>query len=128
MLLLEDDLLLRKRLTGFLEREGGEVTAVNTVAAARNALGTLSFEAALIDVNLPDGRGTDLLREKIFPPTTCVIVMTAEGGVAGAVEALRAGAADYLVKPFDPEDLTVRFAQARRQRQVRRADEFRRGQ
>ena len=128
ILLLEDELLLRKRLTAFLEKEGAEVTAVETVSAARQALGGITFEAALIDVNLPDGRGTDLLREKLFSPTTNVIVMTAEGGVAGAVEAVRAGAADYLVKPFDPEELPVRMAQARRNRQARRADEFRRGQ
>ncbi|MFM7751291.1 MAG: response regulator [Opitutaceae bacterium] len=102
VLLLEDDALLRRRLTGFLEGEKAEVTAVNTVAAARRALEDLAFEAALIDVNLPDGFGTDLLRAKAFPPTTTVIVMTAEGGVNGAIEALRAGAADYLLKPFDP--------------------------
>ena len=128
VLLLEDEVLLRKRLTGFLEKEGAEVTATSTVAAARQALDSLTFEAAIIDVNLPDGRGTDLLRDRIFPPTTTVIVMTAEGGIAGAVEALRSGAADYLVKPFDPDELPVRIAQARRQRQSKRADEFRRGQ
>ncbi len=128
VLLLEDDLLLRKRLAGFLEQERAEVTAVGTLAAARNALESLGFEAALIDVNLPDGRGIDLLRQKLFPPTTTVLVMTAEGGVTGAVEALQAGAADYLVKPFEPEELPLRFAQARRSRQARRADEFRRGQ
>src|SRR5688572_948825 len=128
VLILEDEVMLRKRLAGFLENEGAEVTAVSTVAAARQALGSLSYEAAVIDVNLPDGRGTDLLREKAFATTTNVIVMTAEGGVAGAVEALRAGAADYLVKPFDLEELPVRLAQARRNRQAKRADEFRRGQ
>ena len=128
VLLLEDELLLRKRLAGFLEKEGAEVTVVSSVASARQALDSISFDAALIDVNLPDGRGTDLLRDKLFAPTTNVIVMTAEGGVAGAVEALRAGAADYLVKPFDPDELPVRLAQARRNRQARRADEFRRGQ
>ena len=128
VLLLEDEALLRRRLTGFLEKERAEVTAVNSLSAARHALESLTFEAALIDVNLPDGRGTDLLRQKLFPPTTTVIVMTAEGGVAGAIEALQAGAADYLVKPFDPEELPVRFAQARRNRQVKRVDEFRRGQ
>ena len=128
VLLLEDEVLLRKRLLGFLENAGAEVTAVNAVAAARQALESTTFDAAVIDVNLPDGRGTDLLRDKLFPLTTCVIVMTAEGGVAGAVEAVRAGAADYLVKPFDPEELPVRLAQARRNRQVRRVDEFRREQ
>jgi DNA-binding NtrC family response regulator len=128
VLLLEDELLLRKRLAGFLEKEGADVTAVSTVAAARQAIESISFEAALIDVNLPDGRGTDLLREKAFLTTTNVIVMTAEGGIAGAIEALRAGAADYLVKPFDPEELPVRLAHARRSRQAKRVDEFRRGQ
>ena len=48
LLLLEDEVLLRKRLAGFLEKEGAEVTAVNTVAAARQALDSLSFEAAVI--------------------------------------------------------------------------------
>jgi len=128
LLLLEDETLLRKRLAGFLEQEGAEVTAVPSVAAARQALDAVTFEAALIDVNLADGRGTDLLRDKLFSPTTNVIVMTAEGGVSGAIEALRAGAADYLVKPFDFEELPVRLAHARRSRQVKRADEFRRGQ
>jgi DNA-binding NtrC family response regulator len=128
VLLLEDELLQRKRLAGFLEKEGAEVTALGTAAEARRALASMSFELALIDVNLPDGRGTDLLREKLFPATTTVVVMTAEGGIAGAVEAIRAGAVDYLVKPFDPQELPVRIAQARRARQARRADEFRRGQ
>jgi DNA-binding NtrC family response regulator len=125
---LEDELLLRKRLAGFLEKEGAEVTAAASIGEARRALEGLSFDVAIVDVNLPDGRGTDLLREKLFPPTTNVLVMTAEGGVAGAIEAIRAGAADYLVKPFDPDELPVRIAQARRARQVKRADEFRRGQ
>ncbi len=128
VLLLDDEVLLRKRLAGFLESEGAEVTTVGTLAAARQAAAGMSFDVALLDVNLPDGRGTDLLRDKIFPATTTVIVITAEGGVAGAVEALRAGAADYLVKPFDPEELPVRLAQARKGLQARRADEFRRGQ
>ena len=128
VLVLEDELLLRKRLAGFLESEGAAVTAVGTVAAARQAAESLPFDAALLDVNLPDGRGTDLLRDKVFSATTNVLVMTAEGGVAGAVEAVRAGASDYLVKPFDPEELPVRLAHARKSLQAKRADEFRRGQ
>ena len=105
VLVLEDELLLRKRLAGFLEKEGASVTAVGTVGAARQAAESLPFDVALLDVNLPDGRGTDLLRDKVFSATTNVLVMTAEGGVAGAVEAVRAGASDYLVKPFDPTKL-----------------------
>ncbi|MCX6954098.1 MAG: sigma-54 dependent transcriptional regulator [Verrucomicrobia bacterium] len=128
ILVLEDELLLRKRIAGFLEKEGASVTAVGTVQAARQAAESLPFDVALMDVNLPDGRGTDLLRDKVFPATTTQLVMTAEGGVAGAVEAVRMGAADYLVKPFDPEELPVRLAHARKSLQAKRADEFRRGQ
>lgn len=128
ILLLDDEVLLRKRLAGFLEREGAEVTAVNHVQAAREAAAQLPFDAALIDVRLPDGKGTDLLEEKVFAATTTVIVMTAEGGIEGAVQALRGGASDYIVKPFDPEELPLRFAQARKQMQAKRANEFRRGQ
>jgi two-component system, NtrC family, response regulator AtoC len=128
ILLVEDELMQRKRLTGFLEKLGAEVTAVGVLADARRAAASLSFDAVLLDVNLPDGRGTDLLREKIFPATATVIVMTAEGGVTGAVEAVRAGASDYLVKPFDPEELPLRFAQAKRSQGAKRVDEFKRGQ
>ena len=128
VLVLEDELLLRKRLTGFLEHEGAAVTATATVAAARQAADSLPFDAALLDVNLPDGRGTDLLRDKVFPATTTVLIMTAEGGVSGAVEAVRLGATDYLVKPFDLDELPVRFGHARKSLQAKRADEFRRGQ
>ncbi len=128
VLLLDDEVLLRKRIAGFLEKERAEVTVVGTVAAARQAAAGMTFDVALLDVNLPDGRGTDLLRDKVFPETTTVFVITSEGGVAGAVEAVRAGAADYLVKPFDPEELPVRLAQARRGLQAKRANEFKRGQ
>lgn len=128
LLLLEDETLLRKRLAAHLDRLGVEVTAVGTVAEARRALKELSFEFALFDVNLPDGRSLTLLQEKVVPAHTVPVVMTAEGGVAGAVEAMRLGAADYLVKPFDTDELAPRLARARRDRQAKRGDQFRREQ
>jgi len=80
---------------------------------------------ALLDVNLPDGRGTDLLKDGKLAPTVATVVMTAGGGVAGAVEAMRVGAADYLVKPFDLEELPVRIERVRQAQHTRRADEYR---
>jgi DNA-binding NtrC family response regulator len=77
-------------------------------------------------VNLPDGRGTTLLEEKAFSTNTGVIVMTADGAVTGAVEAMRLGALDYLVKPFDVAELPLVIARARRSRQTARLDEHRR--
>jgi len=125
LLLLEDEPLLRRRIAAHLERGGVEVTPVGTLAEARAALGTLSFDFALFDVNLPDGRSLTLLADKVVPASVVTIVMTAEGGVAGAVEAMKRGAADYLVKPFDLDELAVRFARARRERSSRRGEQHR---
>lgn len=120
--------MLRKRIASFLERAGADVTQAETLAEAMNAAQSLAFDFALLDVNLPDGLGTDLLRKGSFGAATSVIVMTAEGGVRGAVEAMRLGAADYLTKPFDVEELPVRLERARRAKQGARVEEHRRSQ
>jgi len=87
----------------------------------------MSFDIALLDVNLPDGLGTDLLKDKVLPSDTAVVIITAHGGVAGAVEAMRLGAADYLVKPFETEELPLVLERARRSRQSARLEAHRRG-
>ena len=126
ILLVEDDLMLRKRETALLERLGAEVSAVDSLAGARRLVAAMPFDFAVLDVNLPDGLGTDLLKEKIFGADTAVIIVTAHGGVTGAVEAMRNGAADYLVKPLEPEELPLVLERARRSRQSARAGEHRR--
>ena len=125
LLLLEDEPLLRRRIAAHLEKEGFEVTQAATLAEGREALGNVSFDFALLDVNLPDGRSLSLLNEKVIAASTIAVVMTAEGGVAGAVEAMRRGAADYLVKPFDLEELAVRLARAKRDRGAKRGEQHR---
>ncbi len=126
VLIVEDEALLRRRFTAYLEGMGVEATGAGSREEAENALAGLEFDLVLLDVNLPDGRGTDLLTKKKIPAAVAVLVMTAGGGVAGAVEAMRLGAVDYLVKPFDLEELPVRIERARKGQQVRRAEEFRR--
>ena len=112
ILLLEDDSLLARRLVSALERMGGEVTHCSSIEEARHALQDLSFEATLLDLNLPDGESLDLLREKLVPEYTLTVLMTGEGGVRSAVEALQLGADDYLAKPFDPDELPLVYAHA----------------
>jgi two-component system, NtrC family, response regulator AtoC len=126
LLLLEDEPLLRRRIAAHLDKEGLDVTQAASLAEAREALRNVSFDFALLDVNLPDGRSLSLLADKEVPASAITIVMTAEGGVAGAVEAMRRGAADYLVKPFDLEELAVRLARARKDRGTRRGEQHRR--
>jgi two-component system response regulator AtoC len=127
VLIVEDEALLRRQLAAQLERLGADVTVAGTVDAARRFIAELPFDFALLDVNLPDGQGTDLLKEKVFSTNTSVVVMTADGGVAGAVEAMRLGALDYLVKPFDVAEVPLVLARARRARQSARVEEHRRG-
>lgn len=126
VLIVEDDALLRRQLQAYLERAGAEVTAVGDLASARVGLESMMFEFALVDVNLPDGRGIELLEQERFSPNTNVVVMTGEGGVAGAVEAMRLGARDYLTKPFEPGEIPLVFARIRRSRQAQRIEEHRR--
>jgi DNA-binding NtrC family response regulator len=123
ILIVEDESLLRRQLAANLERFGADVTSADSVATTRQRLSDGHFDFVLLDVNLPDGLGTDLLREKAFPPATAVIVMTVNGGVANAVEAMRLGAADYLVKPFDLGELPLVIARAQRTRKTERVDE-----
>jgi DNA-binding NtrC family response regulator len=128
ILVVEDESLLRKQISAHLQSLGADVTGAGTLKAAEGALHDASFDFALLDVNLPDGRGTALLEQRSFPGNTGVIVMTAEGGVTGAVEAMRLGALDYLVKPFEVDELSLVIARARRTRQAQRLDEHEREQ
>jgi DNA-binding response OmpR family regulator len=73
LLVVEDEPLLRRQLAANLERFGADVTAVESMAVARQGLNDEQFDFVLVDVNLPDGVGTDLLREKVFPAPTTVI-------------------------------------------------------
>jgi DNA-binding NtrC family response regulator len=125
ILLVEDEAMLRRHLAALLEKLGAEVAAAEDLRAARKLLAARGFDFALLDVNLPDGLGTDLLRERAFSPDTGVVVLTAHGGVGGAVEAMRLGALDYLLKPFDADQLALVIERTRNARQSARAQKHR---
>ena len=127
VLIVEDETLLRKQIASQLQRLGADVTGAERFAVAQQWLRDLSFDFILLDVNLPDGSGLDLLRQNLVPHNSAVIVMTADGGVAGAVEAMRLGALDYLVKPFEAAQLPLLMERARRSRHLARLDEHWRG-
>lgn len=126
VLIVEDEPLLRRQISAYFEKTGVDVTGADCLDRARKLIQDLNFDFALLDVNLPDGQGTTLLKEKAFSASTGVIVMTAEGAIEGAVEAMRMGAIDYLVKPFDPSQLSLVISRARRTKQSQRLDEHRR--
>ena len=123
ILLLEDDLLLGKRIESKLEHAGLEVTRVQNCADAQRALEEMPFDYALFDLNLPDGESLELLRKGNVPSNTPCILMTGEGGIQSAVESIRLGAADYLSKPFDLDELPVVLQQAQASLKSKRLNE-----
>jgi len=106
-LLVEDDSLLRRFVASHLTSRGWEVTPTAMIADARAALGERTYKLILTDVFLPDGSGFDVLqavgREQM--PKPAIIVMTADAALDHAVNAVRHGAGDFLVKPFSMEAL-----------------------
>ena len=120
VLLLEDDLLLAKRISPCSEDKGREVVHCSTNQEANHALNSFSFDAALLDLNLPDGVSLELLGDQFIPENVLTILMTGESGIRPAVEAMRLGAVDYLSKPFDLEELPLIFSQSSNRRKKTR--------
>jgi DNA-binding NtrC family response regulator len=115
ILVLEDETFLRKSLCNYLESKGADTFAADSLAEARHVMEGGELDFALLDVNLPDGNGMDLLQDPGFPSTTRVVIMTADGGIRTAIEAMKKGASDYLSKPFDPDELPMVFTRIERE-------------
>ncbi|WP_425327915.1 sigma-54-dependent response regulator transcription factor FleR [Pseudomonas nitroreducens] len=106
VLLVEDDRALREALCDTLSLDGHDFIAVDCAEAALPALEKDAFSLVISDVNMPGMDGHQLLGliRKRYPQLP-VLLMTAYGAVDRAVDAMRQGAADYLVKPFEPRAL-----------------------
>ncbi|MGC9452318.1 MAG: sigma-54-dependent transcriptional regulator [Oceanipulchritudo sp.] len=126
ILVLEDETFLRKSICQYLESKGAMTFPSDSLAEARKIMENAELDFALLDINLPDGNGMDLLLEPGFSSNTKVVIMTAEGGIRTAIEAMRRGAGDYLSKPFDPEELPMVFSRVARESVTRRIREHER--
>ncbi|WP_103307871.1 MULTISPECIES: sigma-54-dependent response regulator transcription factor FleR [unclassified Pseudomonas] len=114
VLLVEDDRALREALADTLVLAGHDYAAVGSAEEALQAVGREAFSLVVSDVNMPGMDGHQLLGLlRARQPQLPVLLMTAHGAVERAVDAMRQGAADYLVKPFEPKallDLVARHA------------------
>jgi len=124
-LVTEDDPLLRRRLAAHLSAAGAHVSEAGSLTEARNLLASIRFDLAVLDLHLPDGEALELLRDGTIPETTVIVVMTAFGGFKPAVEAMQLGAADYLAKPFEPDEIVLAFLRAHRVRTAARREQHR---
>jgi DNA-binding NtrC family response regulator len=121
ILLVEDKAELREMLATALERMEYEVTPAANLAEALIALRRQRFSAVLTDLKLPQGTGMDVLRAALeADAATPVVLMTAYGGVAEAVAAMRDGAYDFIQKPIDLEHLRHLLARAIERQQLLR--------
>lgn len=113
ILLIEDDISFCKLLEKFLIKNSYAVTAAYSATEARNAIKKEYFDLILTDLRLPDYDGIELMTEfkAAFPPIP-VILMTGYSDVNTAVKAIKNGAADYISKPFNPEEVLLVISNA----------------
>jgi DNA-binding response OmpR family regulator len=118
ILVVEDDKGIASGLRITLQHRGYTVSVCDSIAVAWTALRDEPFDMVLLDLGLPDGDGSDLLRRvraagtdgaRLPDPTTPVLIMTARERVADRILGLNQGADDYLVKPFDVDELEARI-------------------
>jgi DNA-binding NtrC family response regulator len=110
VLIVEDDLSTRKGLEESIKDLGGEPKSVGTAREASRAVEEFDPRILIVDIHLPDGDGIEVLRAaRENDPEREGIVITGQGSIDNAIEALRAGAFDYLLKPLRPAQLEVVF-------------------
>ena len=111
ILLVEDELMLADAVRDHLLASGEAVDHSASVVDAEIMLRGTNYDVLLLDLNLPDGKGLDLLRDlrRQGSATPCII-LTAQDQISDRIEGLNAGADDYLVKPFDLNELSARLA------------------
>ncbi|PJJ10393.1 two-component system response regulator HydG [Flavobacterium sp. 1] len=108
ILLIEDDISFCKLLEKFLIKKAFGVTIAFSAAEARLAIKKESFNLILMDIRLPDADGIGLMAEfKNSNPEIPVILMTGYSDVNTAVKAIKNGAADYISKPFNPDEVLL---------------------
>jgi two-component system, OmpR family, phosphate regulon response regulator OmpR len=110
LLVVDDDRRIRNLLSRFLVAEGYRVTTAETAADARAKLEGLHFDLLILDVMMPGESGFELARHLRSASSVPIIMLTARDETKSRIEGLTIGADDYLGKPFEPRELSLRVA------------------
>ena len=106
ILIVEDDITFSLMLTTWLGQKGFVVRSSSSVSDAKRRLGEEAFDLVISDLRLPDSDGIDLLKWlKSTHPSLPLIMMTSYAEIQTAVQAMKLGAADYIAKPLNPDEL-----------------------
>ena len=125
ILVVDDELIIRKSIEEILRANRYSVCTAGTLADAEKQLGRSTFDLILLDVKLPDGEGTDLLeRLSRQSERPLIIMMSGYGTIESAVACMKAGAFDYLLKPFSLNQVEVLVRKAESYRQVLKVNEY----
>jgi len=109
LLVVDDEEIIRDSLTFILRKEGYEVDEARNGVQALEKIMSASYDIVITDIEMPEMRGTELLEKiSLRSPQTFVIIITAYGSIETAIEALRKGAYDYVLKPIEFDDLIFR--------------------
>ena len=117
ILLVEDEEVIREALTKLLSKASYQVSSAADLANAQRLLGLEMFDLVISDLRLPDGEGIELIKTLSDTP---LLIMTSFASVRSAVDAMKQGAADYIAKPFDHDEMLLCVARLLRQRQLER--------
>jgi DNA-binding NtrC family response regulator len=108
ILIVDDELIMRESLAGWLERDGHAVQTATSGEEALEKIKETQFDILLVDIKMEGISGLDVLRKvKETDPDAEVVMITAYGSIPSAIEAMKDGAFDYMLKPFDPNELGV---------------------
>ncbi|MFZ1092071.1 MAG: response regulator, partial [Xanthobacteraceae bacterium] len=119
LLVVDDDRRIRDLLSRFLLSEGYRVTTAASAADARVKLQGLRFDLLILDVMMPGETGFSLVQDLRLSSNVPIIMLTARAEAQSRIEGLAIGADDYLPKPFEPKELSLRIASIlRRTRQA----------
>src|SRR5262245_56086356 len=113
LVIIEDEPVLARNVGKTFSRRGFTVHEAGTIAAGLRAVDEMRPEVVLLDLRLPDGSGLDALQRILaLDPDVAVIMMTAYGSVSDAVQAMQHGARDFVLKPFELDEIRLRVERA----------------
>jgi two-component system phosphate regulon response regulator OmpR len=110
LLVVDDDQRIRELLSRFLMSEGYRVTTVESAAEARAKLEGLKFDLLILDVMMPGENGFEFARKLRVSSSVPILMLTARGEAESRIQGLEIGADDYVGKPFEPRELSLRVA------------------
>ena len=110
LLVVDDDRRIRDLLSRFLSNEGYRITTAETAADARAKLKGLSFDLLVLDVMMPGENGFDFAKSLREFSSVPILMLTARDAAESRIKGLEMGADDYLSKPFEPRELSLRIA------------------